>query len=86
MASDDMYEDGSATAAPVAEKETAQPDDTAASALIPLSFFKEKPERGATCTVKVDKVYGDQAAVSLVSEDAAEMEPPGTSEMDDMMS
>jgi hypothetical protein len=88
----DYYDDSSDSESSPATKRTAKTADAAATALLPLDFFPEKPEPGKVCSMKVEKVYGDQASVSYVKqdvesedEDEEEMESEEPSDMDAMM-
>ena len=83
----DYYDDTEGEAKP---KPKTKADEGAATALLPLTFFPEKPEPGKVCSIRVEKVYNDQASVSYSkkeepAETEDEMETESPSEMDAMM-
>lgn len=85
----DYYDDSAESDSAPSKETKSKGDDGSATALLPLSFFPEKPEPGKVCSIKVEKIYDDQASVTYVksdkseSEEEPEMEEP--SDMDEMM-
>lgn len=79
---EDYYDDSTDSGmSPKESKANPKTDDGSESALLPLTFFPEKPEPGKVCKVRVEKLYGDQASVTYLKDDEEEPEMEEEDEM-----
>lgn len=68
----DYYDDSTESESTPAKK--TKSEEGSATALLPLSFFPDKPEVGKVCKIRQEKVFSDQVEVSYVAHDSKESE------------